>query len=1081
MTASPFGYGKKGMALVITLAALVLLTIVILAFFSRAQLQRQIAYSYAGLMRSDSLARSALDIVAGEIREEIAAPDHSGSLVSSNLVIYQPRTAEDFLPRKIGVASPDAAGAATLLKVSSDGNGVRPGGPANLKASPVAIDAPAQGGRFLSLARWFGSGGPGLGSQNALPAWMLVTRGNGVALPTLADAKNVSAGDFVIGRFAYTVYDIGGLLDANAAGYPSGVSAADLAGVPASADLGVLGLPATALADWRNAGTGSSVDTFREWATGIPRISGSPNAAALAAFRDGHRSMVAGDNAVLSRQDLLKNPKISTAAAYLTHFSRTLNAPSWRPLNPAGYAPSPDYEARSDDAASINRNLPNVRVSTSFTRLDGRTAQPGEALVDARFPLSRLAWLKDNNRSTAAFDACPELQRDISFIESLRARNGAAAIPGSDLNDKAGWLIRRVFGLEWQSSIRGWKYAEDASTIKRLNQVAGREPNFFELLQAGILEGSLGLSGSDGASDTVHDMARSYGVETNKLYQLIRIGINMVDQYDRDSYPTCLVFNDLQFYGIEDLPYLNKVIPKVYWPNYADDRKPPVDIYMAYELWNPHQAAASSERPERFRVRINPDAAYRLSVKARSPSDGHTEDFYPFGSSSQSLSGVGGDPLEFTSDTDGSDVQSSYREPRMIRTGQSSTWRATLGCNAVQLPSITSVLPASWINNPTDWQMWVIYGWFRTVFILEYLDEDNQWRPYSTFAGHEENQGVSGIGGTGMNGDWISGFPEAAVGRSYAMLKTDPRTFRFGIQLSWVRLAAASPNGILAPAVPSSANFADTSLHPSASVNRPAFSYMPRFMYTSPVPFQHDGYLSFLSSNKGASDPNNRSYSYSDNDAVLRPGDAWYDVNPYEEGVTSARPVILNRPFRSVGELGYVFRDMPFKTLDLFTARSADAGLADMFCLAEESRLVGGRAALNTRQSLTQESLLGGLANADALAASFQSYAFSGGSPAANLPRTVGQLADFLFSDPPGLDDRTKTGREAVVRSLAGASQSRTWNLLIDLVAQSGRYPRNATSLDQFLVEGEKRYWLSLAIDRLTGDVIDYQLEPVNE
>ena len=106
MTASPFGYGKKGMALVITLAALVLLTIVILAFFSRAQLQRQIAYSYAGLMRSDSLARSALDIVAGEIREEIAAPDHSGSLVSSNLVIYQPRTAEDFLPRKIGVAVP---------------------------------------------------------------------------------------------------------------------------------------------------------------------------------------------------------------------------------------------------------------------------------------------------------------------------------------------------------------------------------------------------------------------------------------------------------------------------------------------------------------------------------------------------------------------------------------------------------------------------------------------------------------------------------------------------------------------------------------------------------------------------------------------------------------------------------------------------------------------------------------------------------------------------------------------------------------------------------------------------------------
>jgi hypothetical protein len=52
---------------------------------------------------------------------------------------------------------------------------------------------------------------------------------------------------------------------------------------------------------------------------------------------------------------------------------------------------------------------------------------------------------------------------------------------------------------------------------------------------------------------------------------------------------------------------------------------------------------------------------------------------------------------------------------------------------------------------------------------------------------------------------------------------------------------------------------------------------------------------------------------------------------------------------------------------------------------------------------------------------------------------------------------------------------------MIDVFAQTGRYPQSATSLDQFLVEGEKRYWLHVAIDRCTGEVLDQQLEPVTE
>jgi len=52
---------------------------------------------------------------------------------------------------------------------------------------------------------------------------------------------------------------------------------------------------------------------------------------------------------------------------------------------------------------------------------------------------------------------------------------------------------------------------------------------------------------------------------------------------------------------------------------------------------------------------------------------------------------------------------------------------------------------------------------------------------------------------------------------------------------------------------------------------------------------------------------------------------------------------------------------------------------------------------------------------------------------------------------------------------------------MIDVIAQSGRYPPNASTLSDFVVEGEKRYWLHVAIDRFTGEVIDQQLEEVLE
>jgi hypothetical protein len=53
--------------------------------------------------------------------------------------------------------------------------------------------------------------------------------------------------------------------------------------------------------------------------------------------------------------------------------------------------------------------------------------------------------------------------------------------------------------------------------------------------------------------------------------------------------------------------------------------------------------------------------------------------------------------------------------------------------------------------------------------------------------------------------------------------------------------------------------------------------------------------------------------------------------------------------------------------------------------------------------------------------------------------------------------------------------------LLVDVIAQSGRYPPGTQSLGNFVVEGEARYWMHIAIDRETGQVIDRQIERVTE
>jgi len=55
---------------------------------------------------------------------------------------------------------------------------------------------------------------------------VLIARDGSNPLVWDAALANAKADKFIIGRYAYNIYDEGGLLDMNVAGYPTGVTAA---------------------------------------------------------------------------------------------------------------------------------------------------------------------------------------------------------------------------------------------------------------------------------------------------------------------------------------------------------------------------------------------------------------------------------------------------------------------------------------------------------------------------------------------------------------------------------------------------------------------------------------------------------------------------------------------------------------------------------------------------------------------------------------------------------------------------------------------------------------------------------------
>ncbi len=210
-----------------------------------------------------------------------------------------------------------------------------------------------------------------------------------------------------------------------------------------------------------------------------------------------------------------------------------------------------------------------------------------------------------------------------------------------------------------------------------------------------------------------------------------------------------------------------------------------------------------------------------------------------------------------------------------------------------------------------------------------------------------------------------------------------------------------------------------------------------------------------------------------------------------------------------MGELGYVGRDMPWKTLDFFTKDSGDAGLLDLFSVSD-ANVVAGTIDLNTRNAQALAEVLGnGAINpnhaSDSLASPIsntQATTLANDFITATTTLPLRSRAEMvttalnpgtgetlLTTDPNVFTAQSpaqssKIQREAAIRALSEVGNARTWNLLIDIIAQSGRYPQTLgpnSSYNSFTPDGEKRYWLHIAIDRYTGRVVDRFLEPVQE
>jgi hypothetical protein len=1108
----------RGAALIVTLILITLITITVLIFLVQATGNTKVADARDNRSQVDLLVRSAGDYAVNLLVSEIVDPAHSSSLAMGGGSLYEPKGTSDAIPLRdvSGSISPGDPNFANLIRQSL------PTADANASSDSTATASP--NGTTIGLATWNAPlllGGAGFTTTGQLPNWIYMTAGHGVA--------NSSTASNVIGRFAYNVYDTSGLLDANVAGAPGAIISslgATLKGTAAGTDLIQLGLGLTQadndkLMNFRNSAATQNFTSYTNW------LAASAASGFLSAtVTNSDTGTVYANNFFVGRQDLIRYtkqcPSLTGLLPYLTVFSRETSGPSWTPTADVGTF---GYRSQSSAGSSTNRFLPTVPVRTLFSRPDGTKAVIGESLLKERFPLSRLSLLTNTPPHAG---------------------------------DTANILL--YFGLTWDSANERWIYDHGArdsggsnTAVYTLDQVSSlpspREPDFFELLKAVILNGSLGqepgnlnpatyageggaLNGAQGATGAL--FTERYGVIDRHVVQ---IGVNIIDQWKPGNYPTAIYFlSDGNFadphekdlyntlFGIKDLPYLTQIDTVISQIDSSQTRG-----WLRPEIWNPHVTPTGNPTagPTQFRIRAYNECFTTMDQWA-TPTGG------PTGSSKQIESS---ETVDYDWDTSAGNSSCVYfsagstdfrNTPQFLNSASAGLTttannKASIsvgGANYDFVGFYAGTIPNFYWMQQTGLEPNSSYMLFSYIafnypmdFIMEYEAADGTWRPYNYISNlnrsYSDPRTVSGAGpvsgtrpGYTVDAAGNINLPQMTAVTSMAGdpngdesdARVDPRTDRFSLSMGSIGVAGSSQQFVPQAsyqwgATPQTANPIFDSWPGTGNT---VFTYQT-YPLVPGFPPQRllGGFVANLTSS---------SANYQDADGVVRPGDAWKQNELTGDGCVlypgkatdACRPVVLSRPFISVAEMGYAFRDLPFESIDFDSTSSADAGLLDAFCLYELTPVVAGH--LNPTRAplpILQAMLTGGAkdstqtissSEAATLGAALQA-GMSATSPGPLLNRAdlVTRLSTIVDAASLGTADTVdKAYREAPVRAIATTVNTRTWNVFIDVIAQAGQMAPALTG-GGFVVRGQTHYWLHVAIDRYTGAIVDELLEPVYE
>ena len=226
-----------------------------------------------------------------------------------------------------------------------------------------------------------------------------------------------------------------------------------------------------------------------------------------------------------------------------------------------------------------------------------------------------------------------------------------------------------------------------------------------------------------------------------------------------------------------------------------------------------------------------------------------------------------------------------------------------------------------------------------------------------------------------------------------------------------------------------------------------------------------------------------------------------------------ATPIVIDHAFTTTAELGYGLKtEEGFTPLDLHTSGTNESALLDFFTFNPVDHAFPrlGIVNLNTKNPPVLAAILGKALKRDvdvaptpnplptvtpseamAAAQAIVTETWTNNRPALNrqdIARLTSVAASQISSSFSVSQEETDKCEETIARALSELGQARTWNLFIDVIAQTGRYSPDATNSNQankFMVEGEKRYWLHIALGRdlVSGqvDVLGTQLEEVLE